>query len=379
MKYRPTFRFLHRLLVGATIIACSAAVAAQPAPPRPVSPEIGPTGQVTFRLMAPQANSVLLSSAGDIPAIPFGGGLAMKKDADGIWALTIPIESGAYRYSFTVDGVSVLDPNNRAGSESNRNPWSLLYVPGSPMMDTLDVPHGAIAEVNYRSAVRDGNRRMHVYTPPGYQRDDKTYPVFYLLHGAMDSDDSWSTAGRAGFILDNLIASGAAKPMVMVMPDGHIGPFTMRASRLPLDEFAREFRGDIKPYIEANYRVSTKREHTAIAGLSMGGAQTLDIAMTNLSDFAYVGVFSSGVFGITGDDSWQQKYSTTLGDRSQRAGLDLLWFATGTDDFLLGTTKSTIKMLEKHGFDVEYHESDGGHTWINWREYLHSFAQRVFN
>ena len=194
----------------------------------------------------------------------------------------------------------------------------------------------------------------------------------------MDSDNSWSTAGRAGFIIDNLIASGDAKQMIVVMPAGHTGPFTMGVSELPLDEFTREFAADIKPYIEANYRALTGRSDTAIAGLSMGGAHTLEIAMTNLDEYGYVGVFSSGVFSIREDTAWQDKYAETLNDDSLRRGLELIWFSTGSEDFLIGITEGTVAVLEQHGFDVTYEESTGGHTWINWREYLHEFAPRLF-
>jgi enterochelin esterase family protein len=219
---------------------------------------------------------------------------------------------------------------------------------------------------------------MHVYTPPGYEQGSGRFPVLYLLHGAMDSDDSWSSVGRAGFILDNLIAASKAVPMVVVMPDGHIGPFAMGGASLPLEEFVREFKTDIKPYVEQTYRIETARDATAIAGLSMGGAQTLEIAMTDLAEYAYVGVYSSGVFGVTQDASWEERYRSKLDDASAKHGLELVWFSTGKDDFLLDTTKASVALLKKHGFDVEYHESAGGHTWINWREYLASFAPRVF-
>lgn len=342
------------------------------------SPEIGPKGDVTFRIRAPDAQSVKLTSGGDIPDIPFGGGLDMKS-SDGVWEITLEsLESGGYRYSFNVDGVRVLDPSNRKVSESNRNAWSLFYMPGSEFMDTRSLPHGAVAEVHYYSTELERHRRMHVYTPPGYQLGENAYPVLYLLHGAMDSDDSWSSVGRAGFILDNLIASGKAVPMIVVMPDGHTEPFTMGVSRLRLDTFAREFATDIRPYVEDSYRVMTAAEDTAIAGLSMGGGHALEIAMTALDKYGYVGVFSAGVFGVNEDSSWEDKHSNTLSDGKLRDGLELLWFSTGSEDFLLRTTQATVELLKRHGFDVEYEESAGGHTWINWREYLNVFAPRLF-
>jgi len=377
MKTATLFRLL--VVVPASLLAASVCLG-QPGqqPPRLVSPEIADDGDVTFRLRAPSAEAVTLN-AGDIPGADFGAGSALAKGDDGVFTLTLEtVPLGAYRYTFNVDGVSTLDPSNRHTSESNAAPWSLFYVPGAELMDTRDVAHGAVAEVTYRSTVLDRPRRMHVYTPPGYARSAGDYPVFYLLHGAMDSDDSWSTVGRAGFILDNLIADGRAEPMIVVMPDGHTGPFAMGAGGLPLEEFANEFATDIKPYVEANYRARTAREDTAIAGLSMGGAQTLEIAMRDLADYGYIGVFSAGVFGVTESSFFEDQHAATLSDETLRDGLELLWFATGSEDFLLGTTESTVELFGEHGFDVEYQETAGGHTWVNWREYLRDFAPRLF-
>jgi enterochelin esterase family protein len=202
--------------------------------------------------------------------------------------------------------------------------------------------------------------------------------VFYLLHGAFDGDDSWSTVGRAGFILDNLIAAGDARPMIVVMPDGHTSRFGGGVGGLNMAEFVREFTRDIKPHVETNYRIRGGRASTAIAGLSMGGAQTLDIAFDNLASYAYVGVYSSGVFGIADNADWENRRRVQLDDSELKRDLELVWFSTGKDDFLLDTTKRTVAMLEKHGFDVVYEESAGGHTWINWREYLANFAPQLF-
>jgi enterochelin esterase family protein len=360
-------------------LAAGIAVAQQSAPPRVQSPEWNAAGDLTLRIRAPQASSVRLTSGGDIPGLAPGPGQALRRDADGVWSVTLPgVGGGGYRYSFSVDGVATLDPNNRHVSESNGNAWSLVYVPGQDFMNTNPVPHGAVAEVTYASSVLGRHRRMHVYTPPGYERGSARYPVLYLLHGAMDSDDSWSTVGRAGSILDNLIAAGKAESMIVVMPDGHTAPFTLGASSLPIADFTQEFTKDIKPYIESHYRARTGRNDTAIAGLSMGGAQTLEIATTNLDRYAYIGVYSSGVFGIGDDTSWEDAHRSQLDDAKVRAGLKLLWFATGSEDCLLDTTKQTVAMFDRHGFDVKYVESGGGHTWINWREYLATFAPQLF-
>jgi len=358
---------------------------AGPAGPRVVSPEVSADRQVAFRILAAKAEAVRLSGS-DIPGI--GQGAEMKKDPNGVWEVKIgPIEPGAYRYNFSVDGVSVIDPRNPATSESNANTWSLVFVPGSDFMDTKDVPHGAVAEVTYFSKSLKRFRRMHVYTPPGYESGQDKYPIFYLLHGAFDCDDSWTSVGRAGFILDNLIAAGKAKPMVVVMPAGHTGPFVFRPrgdSSRPPDEFIPDFLNDIMPYAESHYRVYTDQPHRAIAGLSMGGGHTLNIAFPNPGKFAYIGVFSSGIFGIAGGaapsgPTWEEQHKDVLDDAEAKKGIKLVWFATGRDDFLVKTSQASVEMLKKHGFDVVYKETDGAHTWINWRNYLNEFALQLFS
>ena len=352
--------------------------------PRVVSPEVSAERKITFRVLAPKAEGVRLS-AGDIPGLGQGGG-EMTKGTNGVWEVTVgPIEPGAYRYTFSVDGMAVIDPRNPATSESNENTWSLVHVPGADFMDTKDVAHGAVSEVTYYSSVLKRFRRLHVYTPPGYETGSEKYPIFYLLHGAFDSDDSWSSVGRAGFILDNLIAAKKAKPMVVVMPHGHTGPFAFGGGRFSND-FEKEFATDIMPMVEKRYRVLTDRPNRALAGLSMGGAQTLNIGFENLDKFAYLGVYSSGVFGITGErgprqpegPSWEERNKETLEEAKLKEGLKLMWFATGKEDFLLKTSQVTVEMLKKHKFDVVYKETEGAHTWIVWRQYLNEFAPQLF-
>jgi enterochelin esterase family protein len=362
------------------LLGIAGPVAAQPvAEPPVVSPEITATRDVTLSLRAPAAERVELVSGGDIPGVPMQGGLPLVKRTDGVFAVKLPaLAAGAYRYRFTVDGVPTSDPSNPATSESNGNAWSLFYVPGAPFMDTQRVPHGAVSEVHYYSTALGRTRRMHVYTPPGYEKNRDAYPVLYLLHGAFDGDDSWSTVGRAGFIVDNSIAAGDARPMIVVMPDGHTARFGGGVGGLDMADFVREFAADIKPHVESTYRVRTDRASTAIAGLSMGGAQTLDIAFGDLASYAYIGVLSSGVFDIADNADWENAHRAALDDAAAKRGLALVWFSTGKDDFLLDTTKATVEMLEKHGFEVVYEESAGGHTWINWREYLAKLAPQLF-
>jgi enterochelin esterase-like enzyme len=361
--------------------------------PAVVSPEVGVDRRITFRLLAPQAQAVRLN-ASDIPNM--GQAATLTKGENNVWSTTVgPVDPGAYRYTFNVDGVATLDPRSPSTSESNTNVWSMVYVPGSDFMDTKEVPHGSVAEVPYYSTALKAWRRLHVYTPPGYETNNDKYPIFYLLHGAGDSDDSWTTVGRANFILDNLIATKKAKPMVIVMTAGHTTR-TQGGGRgggflSATDDFAQEFVTDVMPLVEKRYRVMTDRAHIAIAGLSMGGSQTLNIAIPNLQRFAYIGVYSSGLIGDAGGgrgaaqapaepnpNSWENRNLAMLDNAGLRKGLKLVWFSTGKDDGLIGTTRSTVDMLKKHGFNVVFEESAGGHTWINWRNYLNVFAPQLF-
>jgi enterochelin esterase-like enzyme len=362
--------------------------------PNVTSPEVTADRHIAFRILAPKAQAVRLSSTDIFGLEPKG---EMNKAENGVWELTIgPIDPGAYRYNFNVDGVAVIDPRSASVSESNGNAWSMVYVPGADFMETKDVPHGAVASVTYFSKSLNKFRRMHVYTPPGYETGSEKYPIFYLLHGAGDSDDSWTSVGRAGFIMDNLIAAKKAKPMVIVMPAGHTGPFNFAppVSGAPRsldfnDDFVKDFVGDIMPYAETHYRVLRDRQHRAIAGLSMGGSHTLNIAVPHPGEFAYVGVFSSGIIGIIPlnagpapapavGPSWEQQHLAELDNGAGKKDWKLFWFSTGKDDFLLNTTKATVELFKKHGYSPMFQESAGAHTWTNWREYLNKFAPQLF-
>lgn len=356
-----------------------------PSAPPVVSPEVSADRNVTFRILAPKATSVKLAG-GDIPGN--GSGKELKKGTNDVWEVTFDaVQPGSYRYNFNVDGVPVIDPRNPKTSESNANTWSLVHVPGAEWQDVQNVPHGAVAEVSYWSTALNRFRRMHVYTPPGYESGEGKFPVFYLLHGASDSDNSWSTVGRAGFILDNLIAAGKARPMVVVMPHGHTGAFRSGGPRSAVDEFIKEFSDDIMPLVEKRYRVLADRSHRAMAGLSMGGGHTLNIGIPNLRQFAYLGVFSSGVFGIVPrpnapapeGPSFEERHKGILDDPALKDGLKLFWFATGKDDFLVETSRKTVEMFKAHKFDVIYKETEGAHTWLVWRDYLREFAPLLFH
>jgi enterochelin esterase family protein len=375
-------RFPRRLALA---LLAAAAVSAQQPPPL-VSPEVSPDRKVTFRLLAPKADSVKVMG-GDMPGN--GPGTAMTKGENGVWEATVgPLPGGAYRYNFNVAGLTLLDPRNPANSESNNNVWSMVVVPGDDRFDTKQVPHGAVAAVTYYSTELKRHRRMTIYTPPGYENGKEKYPVFFLLHGASDSDHSWSSVGRAGVILDNLIAEKKAKPMIMVMPAGHTNAGGFRVPGAA-DEFAKDFVTDIMPYVDKHYRVQTGRAHRAIAGLSMGGNQTLAVGIPHLDKFAYLGVFSSGLIGEFGPTrpgaparpagpSFEERHKAELDNPALKKGLKLVWFGIGKEDFLLKTAEGTVALLKKHGFDVTYKETAGGHTWLNWRDYLAEFAPKLF-
>ena len=382
--------------------------------PPVMSPEVSADRTVTFRIAAPNAQNVRIAG-GDIPNIAQHA--QMTKDANGVWEATVgPLDAGAYRYTFNVDGVTVIDPRNAAVSESLSNVWSLVVVPGSDNFDTKEVPHGAVASVTYYSTALKKFRRMHVYTPPGYENGKDKYPVFYLLHGAGDNDDAWTSVGRAGFVFDNLIATKKAKPMIVVMPAGHTqnttggggagrgaGAAPVAANVAPPpDEFTQDFETDLMPYAESHYRIITDRAHRAIAGLSMGGSQTLNIAIPHLDKFAYIGVFSSGVLGgggrgrgpaaasgppvaapaaapaPTGPSVWEQQHLAELDNAAWKKGLKLVWFSTGRDDSLITTSRATVDMLNKHAFNASFRDSAGAHTWLNWRDYLVEFTPQLF-
>jgi enterochelin esterase family protein len=386
-----------------------------------------------FRIAAPKAEAVTLN-AGDITILFTGGGAGaitgtniatvmpetplpssgpvFKKSETGVWEATVgPLPPGAFRYVFQVDGVRVLDPVNTRTAESRDNMWSLFTVPGADLMDTADVPHGAVAEIFYYSSVLKTTRRMHIYTPPGYETGNQKYPVFYLLHGSGDTDDAWVSVGRATFILDNLIAAKKAKPMIVVMPAGHqpgvagFGgpPPAAAAPGAPptptVNPFTNEFMTDMLPYVEKNYRTINDRQHRAIAGLSMGGSQTLDIAFNHLDKFAEIGVFSSGASlggggGRRGGAApanaaatttapparpdWEATHLADLDNASLKKGTKLIWLSTGKDDNLITNTRSTVELLKKHGFEPVFQESAGAHSWFNWRNYLIQFTPQLF-
>ncbi|WP_165228246.1 esterase [Aquisphaera insulae] len=378
-------------------LAASTALAQAPnAGGRPRSPndtlksvEVSPDHKVTFRIYAPKAAEV--SVGGD-----FAGGGKLSKDEQGVWSLTVgPLRPDYYSYTFNVDGVRTVDPKNPMIKQGISSLDSMLLVPGdeSEFEATKDVPHGEIRQAWYRSTTLNEPRRLHVYTPPGYGEGTEKLPVFYLLHGAGDDDSGWSTIGRAGFILDNLIAAGKARPMLVVMPNGSLprptnfpritpgttpSPEARAAMEAIQNRFTDELLKDIATFVEGHYRVLPGVENRALAGLSMGGGQTLRVLTTHPDRFAYVGIWSAGLFGGNPDE-WEKRNAGFL-ERAKSVNdtVKLLSIRVGDGDFALAGTKSLSEVLNRHNVKYELTINDGGHTWINWRKYLNELAPRLF-
>jgi enterochelin esterase family protein len=351
--------------------------------------EVAADHKVTFRIYAPKASEV--SVGGD-----FGPGGKLTKDEQGVWSITVgPLTPDYYTYDFTVDGVKTVDPKNPMFKPGIGSVDSMFLVPGdeAEFETTKDVPHGEIRAAWYHSGTLNELRRLHVYTPPGYDSNSDRYPVFYLLHGAGDEDSGWSTIGRAGFILDNLAAAGKIRPMIVVMPNGSLprpanmsrpapgstpSPEFRAAMEAFQNRFTNELLKDIIPFVEKTYRVQPGRENRAIAGLSMGGGQTLRVLTTNPDQFAYVGIWSAGIFGGNAEE-WEKRNEEFLAQTEKvNKDVKLLSISIGDKDFLLNASNGLVDVLKKRGIKHEAHTSGGGHTWINWRHYLSEFAPKLF-
>jgi enterochelin esterase family protein len=354
------------------------------------SPEVHSDGKVTFRIQAPQADEVTVR--GDWME---GGPEKLAKNEDGLWSITLgPLTPDYYSYAFTVDGVKTIDPRNATIKQGVGSLDNMVFVAGEAanFQDNRPVPHGQIRQVWYRSNTLDTQRRMHVYTPPGYDAGSDKYPVLYLLHGGGDEDSGWSTIGRAGFILDNLIADGKAKPMLVVMPNGSLprptnmpaitpgqqpSPEAAAAFAALQDRFTNELMKEVVPLVEKGFRVHTGRENRAIAGLSMGGGQSLRVITSHPDQFGYVGIWSAGIGRNA--DQWQQQNEAFLKQADDvNRNIKLFSIAVGDKDFALAGSKALAEALEKHGIRHDLHISGGGHTWINWRKYLNELAPRLF-
>ncbi|QJW90358.1 esterase [Spirosoma taeanense] len=381
------FRTAGRLLVAAVAISSQALAQMPQRQPTPndtlKTPQVLPGNRVAIKIFAPKASEVMVS--GDF----LGGAkpLSLTKNEQGVWSVTTePLKPDYYTYTLTVDGVRTADPKNPTIKQGISSLENVMVVTGNETAfeDNRPVPHGEVRQVWYQSGTLGMPRRMHVYTPPGYEKSSAKYPVFYLLHGGGDDDSGWNTIGRAGFILDNLIAAGKAKPMIVVMPNGSMpppsttgAPNQSQAMSRMRTLFADELLKDVMPLVEKSYRTLANRENRAIAGLSMGGFQTLDLTLGHPELFNYVGVFSSGFFGSSIDEA-ETTYARGLQDANFNKGKKLFWIEIGKDDFVMDANKKTLALLDKHQIKYQYRETDGGHTWINWRQYLNEFTPNLF-
>jgi enterochelin esterase family protein len=359
------------------IVACATSLSQMPS--RPQNPgdnlqtvTVGSDNRVTFKFYAPNAASITVG--GDFmlgaPAA------AMTKGDDGVWSYTSsPIPPDSYTYNFNVDGLTVLDTRSQNFKENPNSLFNFFDMPGAEtdFMALKDVPHGRVELVLYHSNTLNTERRMHVYLPPNFESIKGKLPVLYLLHGGGDNDISWTSAGKVNLILDNLYAQDKLKNMIVVMPTGSVPDQGKGAKWFAVgvddDPFAQDFLRDLVPFVEKTYPVSTRREDTAIAGFSMGGVQTLNLALFHPEMFGYVFPMSTGFFpqGIQDMDA---KYSAVLKNVAAHPFKQFV-IGRGKDDPLTGPNNAaTLKMLDRYGIHYQYMEMNGAHSFVFSRRFL---------
>lgn len=369
------------------------------------SPEINPDNTVTFRLFAPKAEEVALT--GDfLPPVPIEtpngvwdapGVVNLTKDENGVWEYTTPepLSPELYMYSFYVDGLKMMDPSNVFMNRDVATVTNIFLIDsiGSRAHNykVNDIPHGSVSRVWYNSPGLGKERRMTIYTPPGYEDSNESYPVFYLLHGAGGDEEAWIALGRTAQIMDNLIAEGKAEPMIVVMTngnpsqeaapgetsDGFMQP-TMDVSRMNKGEFETSFP-DVVNYIDKHYRTKPDKAHRAIAGLSMGGFHSLHTSKLYPDLFDYIGLFSAAIFPFEGRENAPvyQDFEGKLKTQFEK-NPKLYWIAIGDKDFLYNDNKKFREILDANGYPYVYYETPDGHIWKNWRIYLTEFAPQIF-
>ncbi|MDH6304689.1 enterochelin esterase-like enzyme [Parabacteroides sp. PF5-5] len=330
-------------------------------------PRILPDNRAEFKVKAPEAAKV---------QIDLGRKYDMIKNKEGEWSCTTdPLGPGFHYYFLIVDGVSIADPASESffGCGMMASGIEIPYPEGTKQFYLSDVPHGDIRMKRYYSTTAKDWRRMFVYTPPCYEKSNTTYPVLYLLHGGGEDERGWSQQGLTDIIMDNLIAKGEALPMVIVMTDGNSADFTS------------ELLNDCIPFVEKNFRVKTEREHRALAGLSMGGIQTLNAGITHPELFSYLGVFSSGWWatppqGFRNTDD-TEKYYSLLKEKKElyNHNFKKFWISMGgQEDIAYNNCQIMMKRFDEIGIAYTYYETPGGHTWPVWRESLYRFAPLLF-
>jgi enterochelin esterase-like enzyme len=365
---------------------------------RITSPQVLPDGRITFRLPAPKATEVLLQ--GNWKGAT---GLAMTKDNSGLWSVTTPaLEPELWAYTYSVDGVRTLDPNNYNVARDGVGFMNTVLVPGeaSAVFQPRAVPHGTMTAVWFPSAAMKTPRRMFVYTPPGYEESPAKYPVLYLLHGSGGDEEAWPSMGSANVIMDNLIAQGTARPMIVVMPNAYFaelasldlaGPRTAPPpgagpSSQDFESQERAIVGDIIPFVEQHYRTLPGRENRALAGLSMGSGITLNVGVKRLDVFSSLGVMSSGTFG--GGNPNAPVVGVALLDKidpgfladpaAANKKLHLFFFSCGTEDPRIPILTKVEEDLRSRGINLIFKRYPGAHEWKVWRHSLADMAPLLF-
>lgn len=390
MKTRILFAFIMMAFISLEANAQQALWGA----PGIVSPEVKEDRTVTFRFQAPEAKEVKIS--GDwMPAQGWTpGSEVMTKDDKGVWSYTTnALESDLYSYSFLVDGIKTTDPNNVYLIRDVATVVNVFIVGGgkADLYLVNKVPHGSVTRRWYDSPGNDKTRRITIYTPAGYETSREKYPVLYLLHGMGGDEEAWIALGRTAQILDNLIAQGKAKPMIVVMTNGNVvqeaapGESSLGmykpSFQLPntMDGKFEETFGDVIQFVEGNYRVIAEKKGRAIAGLSMGGYHSLHISRFYPNTFDYVGLFSAAIIP---DAKMTSKvyadFDETLKKQMQN-GYKLYWIGIGKTDFLFKFNEEYRAKLDGMGMKYTYVETEGGHTWTNWRVYLSQYVPLLFN
>ncbi|MEO6550485.1 MAG: alpha/beta hydrolase-fold protein [Ferruginibacter sp.] len=341
------------------------------------SHEVSENNKVTFRFFAPNAKEVKV-----ITQLATGNQSMIKGDS-GIWAITLgPVKPDMYPYCFVADGIQVADPGNTAIFPNEGFQNSIIEITGNvPLVHTIQsVPHGTLS-YRYYNSPELGTRPVVIYTPPGYETGTKTkYPVLYLLHGTTDIEETWTKVGRANIILDNLIAQGKAKPMIIVMPYGRAYPVISKSSGslrtwANLQEFKKDFLNNLLPFVEKNYSVRTDKDSRAIAGFSGGGGETLYLGLNNQNLFGWVCGFAPGMLKEEFDRNNEVVFKNPLLTNQQ---LKLFWIGVGRDDGLYPVITDYLKLLDEKKIKHETLISDGGHTWMNCKLYLSTIAQKLF-
>jgi enterochelin esterase family protein len=378
-----------RLTAFLLLLLAKASFAQPPRGPLVVSPQVNTDKTVTFRYLAPSAQEVLLNGG------QFGSSaVPMTKDEQGIWSVTVgPVKPDIYPYSFGVDGVTVMDPANVAFFPNERFKASLVDVPGdTPLVHALkDVPHGTVT-YEYYPSISGSTGSLVVYTPSGYNKNtSQKYPVFYLISGTTDTEETYFKVGKTNFILDNLIAEGKAKPMIIVMPYGNVAARVAEQTGKPkpadpvvrddaeavsrAKAFETDLLTNVIPYVEKNYRTINNRDNRAIGGFSRGGGQTLRAAFGNMDKFAWVCSYSSYLSPQEMDRSFPQIGANPANTNKQ---FKLLWVSVGNEDFLYKGTLEFMDYLKAKNVNFKSLITDGGHTWMNVKKYLAETAPLLF-